>query len=68
MIKHTIYFQDLKEDTQAELWQAVQKELLASGEVEYRGEDESEEEFETRLQEAIDDYINCHNFAHEFSL
>jgi broad specificity phosphatase PhoE len=68
MLKHTIYFQDLKADTQAEVWQAVQNELLASGEVEYRGEDESEEEFATRLEEAVDDYINRHNFAIEFSL
>lgn len=58
MIMHTIYFQDLKEDTQAELWQEVQRELLASGEVEYRGKDESEEELAERLQKAIDDYNN----------
>lgn len=68
MITHTIYFQDLKEDVQGKLWQAVQKELLARGDIEYRREEESEEEFTLRLQEEIDYYINCHNFAHEFSL
>ena len=60
MIKHTIYFQDLKEDTQAALWQAVERELLACGDVEYWREAASEEEFAQRLQDEADHYINCH--------
>lgn len=62
----TIYFQDLKESSQCRLWQAVQTKLLAQGLVELRQEGESEDVFEARLQEAVDDYINTHNLAHEF--
>jgi len=68
MVKLNVFFQDLNQDAQARLWQGVQRDLLASGEVEYRGEDETEEKFQERLQEAIDHYINCHNLANEFSL
>jgi len=68
MLKFPIYFQDLKEDTQQQIWETLQRELLATGDVEYRQEDESEDEFQTRLQEHIDDYINRHNVIHEFCL
>tara|TARA_B100000315_G_scaffold146425_1_gene135358 strand:+ start:792 stop:998 length:207 start_codon:yes stop_codon:yes gene_type:complete len=68
MIKINIFFQDLKEDTQGKVWQVVQKELLSRGEVEYKQEDETEEEFSQRLEEETDYYINCHNLANEFCL
>lgn len=68
MVSVNIFFQDLNHDAQGRLWGAVQRELLARREVEYRGEEETEEEFQQRLQEEIDRYINCHNFANEFSL
>ncbi len=66
MVKLNIYFQDLKEDTQGELWQAIQKELLSRSQIEYKQEDETEEEFNQRLEEETDYYINTHNFANEF--
>ncbi len=68
MVKLKVFFQDLNYEAQSRFWQAVERQLLGSGEVEYRGEDETEEEFHSRLQEAIDHYINCHNFANEFCL
>ena len=68
MIKTTIYFQDLKESAQCRLWQIVQDELLAQGMVEPKQDDESEEAFNNRLQEAIDHHINCRNRAQEFSI
>jgi len=68
MAKISVFFDDLNFDAQSRLWQAVQRELLARGEVEYREEDESEEEFQQRLQEAIDDHINRHNQSTEFSV
>lgn len=68
MAKVNLFFDDLNLDAQSRLWQAVQKELLARREVEYREEDETEEAFQKRLQEAIDDYINRHNQSTEFRL
>jgi len=68
MARINLFFDDLNLDAQSRLWQAVQKELLARCDVEYRDEDESEDEFQKRLQEAIDDYINRHNQSTEFSL
>ena len=47
---------------------AIPGAILARGESEYRKEDETEDEFEQRLHEEIDHYINCHNFANEFTL
>jgi len=68
MPKITIYYQDLKESSQCQLWQAVQEELLAQGMVDPRQEDESEERFNRRLQEEVDYYINYHNIAHEYCI
>ena len=68
MVKLNIFFQDLNDETQWRLWQTVEKELLARGEVEYKEEDETEDEFKRRLHEAVDDYINRHNQANEFYL
>jgi hypothetical protein len=68
MAKISLFFDDLNWDAQSRLWQAVQKELLARGDVEYRGEEETEDDFQQRLQEAIDDYINRHNQFTEFSV
>ena len=68
MTKTNIFFQDLKEPAQCRIWQAVQDELLATETIEPRQEDETEDEFNNRLQEAIDHHINCRNSAHEFSI
>ena len=68
MTKTTIYFQDLKEQAQCRIWQAVQDKLLATETIESKQEDETEDEFNDRLQEAIDHHINCRNLAQEFSI
>jgi len=68
MIKTTILFQDLKEPTQCRIWQAVQNNLLATGTIEPKQEDETEDEFNSRLQEAIDYHINCNNLAQQFTI
>jgi hypothetical protein len=68
MIKTTILFQDLKEPVQCRIWQAVQDHLLATGTIEPRQANETEDEFNYRLQEAIDHHINCNNLAQEFSI
>jgi len=68
MTKTTIYFQDLKEQAQCRIWQAVQDELLSQGGVEPIRENENQEEFNDRLQEAIDHHINCRNLAQEFCI
>ena len=68
MTKITIHFQDLKEPVQCKVWQAVQDELLARGTIEPRQTDEPEAVFNERLQEEIDHYINCHNFAQELCI
>ena len=68
MIKTTILFQDLKEPTQCRIWQAVQDDLLATETIEPKQEGETEDEFNDRLQEAIDHHINGNNLAQEFSI
>ena len=68
MTKITIHFQDLKEPVQCKVWQDVQTDLLARGIVEPQQEDEDETAFSERLQEAVDHYINCRNFAQEVRL
>jgi len=68
MIKTTILFQDLKEPAQCRIWQAVQNNLLATGTIEPKQEDETEEAFNGRLQEAIDYHINCNNLAQQFTI
>ncbi len=68
MVSLNVFFQDLNGDAQGRICGAVQRALLARGAVEYRGEEETDEEFQQRLQEETDDYINRHNFANEFSL
>lgn len=68
MVKIDIFYQDLNELVKQAIWQAVRDELLARREVEYRQEDETEEEFQQRLEEEVDHYINCHNFANGFYL
>ena len=61
MITHTIYFQDLTQEVQAILWHAVAAELIRQGEVEYSTDEETAQEFDQRLHEQVDDYINRHN-------
>jgi len=63
-----VFFDDLNFDAQNRLWRAIQREILSRRDVEHRGEDETEGEFQQRLQEPIDDYINRHNQSNEFRL
>jgi hypothetical protein len=67
MVKTNIVFQDLQEEVQEEIWALVSKHLLNAGWVE-RLEDDTEEDFQDRLWEATDDYINTHNVALEYQL
>jgi len=45
MASVNVFFDDLNFDAQNRLWRAVQRELLTKRGVEYRDEDETEEEF-----------------------
>ena len=67
MIKSTIVFQDLQEDVQEEVWALVSKHLLDAGWVE-RTADDTDTDFQDRLWEATDHYINTHNVALEYQL
>jgi len=53
MAKINIYFEDLNEQAQAELWEAVKEELEAENETQPDNEE-------------IDDHINRNNSANEF--
>lgn len=66
MTEIKIYFSDLAETAQEQLWQKVTQELLNNGEVSPKGRYESDEEFQRRIEEETDHYINCHNFANRF--
>lgn len=68
MVSLNIFFDDLDLEAQERLWQKVQRELFSSGQVEPKLEDETEEEFQERLTEETDEYINGHNFANQFQL
>lgn len=68
MHKITLYFEDLKLEHQADLWRQVEKELLARGDVEPQGEDEPENKFLSRLDEAVDCYVNTHNVGQEYRI
>jgi len=67
MIKSTIDFKDLQEDVQEEVWVLVSKRLLDDGWVQ-REVDECDADFQDRLWEATDQYINTHNVALEYHL
>lgn len=64
MAKINIYFQNLNEETQQELWQLVKEEL----ETKENQKVETGEEREEITDEVIDDYINCHNFVNYFEI
>ncbi len=66
MAEINIYFQDLKEEFQEALMEDIQEELLDYGEVAPKGKNESDEEYNRRLQEEAAHYINTQNFANRF--
>jgi len=63
----SIVFQNLQEDVQDEVWALVSKQLLDAGWVE-RADDDTDADFQDRLWEATDQYINTHNVALEYQL
>jgi hypothetical protein len=67
MVKINIGFQDLQEDVQDEVWALVSKHLLDGGWI-ARDADESDEDFQDRLWEATDHYINTHTVALAYQL
>lgn len=66
MTEVKIYFNDLIEEVQEEVFKKVKKELQNYGEVSPQGRYESKEEFQRRLEEHTDHYLNTHNFANRF--
>lgn len=56
-----VYFQDLGEHLQMEIWEDLRSTLLASGWIEPREEDETDPAFEQRVFEAVDTYVSTHN-------
>ncbi|XOB41567.1 MAG: hypothetical protein ACKKMS_02505 [Candidatus Nealsonbacteria bacterium] len=64
MAKINIYFQDLNENAQQEVWQAVKEELEEDikNEIEFQPDLDPQ----TIKSETIENHINCHNFANEF--
>jgi hypothetical protein len=67
MTKYNIYFQDLKEEVQDELWALLSKRLLDDGLIKQE-QDETEDAFLMRLWEETEHYINTHNFANKYKL
>lgn len=68
MVSLNIFFDDLDLEAQERVWRKIRQELLASGRVEPKLEDETDEEFQDRLTEETDEYINCRNSANRFEL
>jgi hypothetical protein len=67
MVKSNIDFKDLQEDVQEEVWVLVSKRLLDDGWVR-READESDADFQDRLWEETNSYINTHHVALEYQL
>lgn len=63
-----ISFQDLREETQLEIWEEVRSYLLWSESIEPRSQEESADAFERRVHEAVDDHINTHNHCITFDI
>ena len=64
MAKINIYFDELKPETQAELYEELKEELKE--EIEETKKFNPQLSPETVEAKVIDDYINTHNFANEF--
>ncbi len=56
-----IFFQDLREETQLEVWEEVRSYLLWAGSIEPQSPEEGMDAFERRVHETVDEYINTHN-------
>jgi len=66
MTEIKIYFNDLAETAQEELWNKLQKDLVENGEVAPQGMNETESEFLDRVWGQADYYLNTNNFANRF--
>lgn len=63
-----ITFQDLRTEVQMDIWDEVRVYLVCAGYITPRAEEESEVEYEHRVFQAIDDYINRHNVSIHYDL
>ncbi len=63
-----ITFQDLREETQLDVWDEVRIYLVCAGYIEPRAEEESYADYEHRVYQAVDDYINRHNQSFDYDL
>ena len=63
-----ITFQDLREETQMEIWDEVRIFLVCAGYIEPRAEDEEYAAYEHRVNQAVNDYINRHNVSMNYDL
>lgn len=63
-----ITFQDLRTETQMDIWDEVRIFLVCAGYITPRTEEESDDAYEHRVNQAIDDYINRHNVSFNYDL
>ncbi len=63
-----IRFEDLRQDAQLYIWDEVRIYLVCTGAIEPREEDEAYADYEHRVYEAIDDYINRNNVSFNYDL
>lgn len=66
MLTLNIYFEDLNTETQNEIYQILRKKL--GEEINEAKESCPDVDPETIEAEVIEDYINTHNFANEFTI
>ena len=63
-----ITFQDLRTEIQMDIWDEVRVYLVCAGYIVPRAEEESEADYEHRVNRAIDDYINRNNASINYDL
>ena len=63
-----ITFQDLREETQMDVWDEVRVFLVCAGYITPRTEEESYDAYEHRVYQAVDDYINRNNLSINYDL
>ena len=64
-----ITFQDLRTETQMDVWDEVRVFLVCAGYIAPRDpEQESEIKYAHRVYETVDDYINTHNVSFNYDL
>lgn len=63
-----ITFQDLRTEIQMDIWDEVRVYLVCAGYIPPRREEESEADYEHRVYQTIDDYINRHNVSIHYDI